>query len=270
MLSLCDPHTSPVPHLDYDEVAGARSLANHLARATEVKPTHSVTTVPHGERGPRSIEADGHDALVAAAVEGDHHAITDVLRWIRPLVVRYCRTRVSSPDTSVEDIAQEVCLAVLKALPGYRDQGRPFLAFVYGIAAHKVIDAHRTAVRNRAEPVAEIPDSSESADGPEEQLMRGELTGQVARLLDLLPGKQRDILILRIVVGLSTETTAAAVGSTPGAVRVAQHRALSRLRTILMSKDQSRQTSKAQIRLTAASSKITKLVPQVVQPSYIS
>jgi RNA polymerase sigma-70 factor (ECF subfamily) len=46
-----------------------------------------------------------------------------------------------------------------------------------------------------------------------------------------LPAKQREILILRVVVGLSAEETAAAVGSTTGAVRVAQHRALSRLKS---------------------------------------
>ena len=43
--------------------------------------------------------------------------------------------------------------------------------------------------------------------------------------------KQREILILRVVVGLSAEETAEAVGSTAGAVRVAQHRALSRLKS---------------------------------------
>jgi RNA polymerase sigma-70 factor, ECF subfamily len=53
---------------------------------------------------------------------------------------------------------------------------------------------------------------------------------RMSALLDLLPAKQREILILRVVVGLSAEETADAVGSSPGAVRVAQHRALARLR----------------------------------------
>ena len=52
----------------------------------------------------------------------------------------------------------------------------------------------------------------------------------MGKLLRLLPDKQREILVLRVVVGLSAEETAEAVGSTPGAVRVAQHRALGRLR----------------------------------------
>ena len=121
-------------------------------------------------------------------------------------------------------------MAVLTALPGYRVQGKPFLAFVYGIAAHKVIDAHRASARNRSEPVADVPDSVEVADGPEQRALRVELSGEMGRLLDHLPDKQREILVLRVVVGLSAEETAEAVGSTPGAVRVAQHRALARLR----------------------------------------
>ena len=50
------------------------------------------------------------------------------------------------------------------------------------------------------------------------------------KLLSVLPEKQREILILRVVVGMSAEETAAAIGSTAGAVRVAQHRALARLK----------------------------------------
>lgn len=54
----------------------------------------------------------------------------------------------------------------------------------------------------------------------------------MGRLLHMLPDKQREILVLRIVVGLSAEETAEAVGSTPGAVRVVQHRALNRLNPV--------------------------------------
>ena len=164
---------------------------------------------------------------------GDPQAVGNVIALIRPMVVRYCRARLGRMDrssVSADDVAQEVCLAVLTALPGYRVQGRPFLAFVYGIASHKVIDAHRAATRNRSEPVADIPDAVESSDGPEQRALRIELSSEMGKLLDTLPDKQREILVLRVVVGLSAEETAEAVGSTPGAVRVAQHRALARLR----------------------------------------
>src|SRR3712207_262216 len=181
--------------------------------------------------------ADGVDVpddLVRAAMAGDRSAVARVLTTIRPLVVRYCRARLARSgrsSVSADDVAQEVCLAVLKALPGYHVQGKPFLAFVYGIAAHKVVDAHRAEARNRADPVETVPDTAEVADGPERRALRQELSVEVGRLLDQLPDKQREIIVLRIVVGLSAEETAEAVGSTPGAVRVAQHRALARLRT---------------------------------------
>jgi RNA polymerase sigma-70 factor (ECF subfamily) len=170
--------------------------------------------------------------VLVAAMTGDRAAVGRVLTIIGPMVTRYCRARLGRDRSSVsaDDVAQEVCLAVLTALPKYRDQGRPFLAFVYGIAAHKVIDAHRASTRNRSEPVADLPDSMDISDGPEQRALRVELSAEMSRLLDTLPDKQREILVLRVVVGLSAEETAAAVGSTPGAVRVAQHRALARLR----------------------------------------
>jgi RNA polymerase sigma-70 factor (ECF subfamily) len=181
-----------------------------------------------------TVDTDDLAIVVAAAVSGDRAATERLLGYVRPLVIRYCRARVGRQErsfASADDVAQEVCLAVLTALGSYRDQGRPFLAFVYGIAAHKVADAHRAAARNRAEPVAEVPDEPELDAGPEQRAMRVEMTSQMAELLKVLPAKQREILVLRVVVGLSAEETADAVGSTPGAVRVAQHRALARLRT---------------------------------------
>ncbi len=179
---------------------------------------------------------DDLDALVASAISGDRSAVEHVLMKVEPLVRRYCRGRLGRGErssVSADDVAQEVLLAVLTALPGYRVQGRPFLAFVYGIASHKVIDAHRAAGRNRADPVSDVPDAIEVADGPEQRTLQVELSGEMTKLLDKLPAKQREILVLRVVVGLSAEETAEAVDSTPGAVRVAQHRALARLRKLM-------------------------------------
>jgi RNA polymerase sigma-70 factor (ECF subfamily) len=176
-----------------------------------------------------SAKPEVADSHVALAVAGDRAAVNRLLGTIRPLVVRYCRARVGS-FASADDVAQDVCLAVLTALPSYRDQGRPFLAFVYGIAAHKVADSYRSFTRNRAEAVSEVPESTDTGAGPEQRAMQGELSAQMAALLQVLPAKQREIVVLRVMVGLSAEETAEAVGSTPGAVRVAQHRALARLR----------------------------------------
>lgn len=67
--------------------------------------------------------------------------------------------------------------------------------------------------------------------------MQADLSRRMNDLLHVLPEKQRDIVLLRVVVGLSAEETAEAVGSTPGAVRVAQHRALARLRKTLSAEE---------------------------------
>jgi len=45
------------------------------------------------------------------------------------------------------------------------------------------------------------------------------------------PARQRDLLVLRIFLGMSLQETAQILGTTPGAARVAQHKALAWLRT---------------------------------------
>ena len=74
-------------------------------------------------------------------------------------------------------------------------------------------------------------------DGPEQRVLQAELAGRMDRLLDTLPDKQRNVIVLRVVVGLSAEETAEVIGLTSGAVRVAQHRALARLRNVLASQE---------------------------------
>ncbi|MCH9641388.1 MAG: sigma-70 family RNA polymerase sigma factor [Actinomycetia bacterium] len=181
-----------------------------------------------------TISGERLDSVVADAVNGDRGALREVLETIRPIIVRYCRARVGATERSglsADDVAQEVCLAAITALPRYKDQGRPFLAFVYGIAAHKVADAHRANARNKSDPMDVVPERSTNEAGPEQLAIDSEQSARMKELLQILPEKQREILVLRVVVGMSAEETAEAVGSTAGAVRVAQHRALARLKT---------------------------------------
>ncbi|HEV2781823.1 MAG TPA: RNA polymerase sigma factor ShbA [Actinophytocola sp.] len=182
---------------------------------------------------PRSVNRNNLDTVVAAAGGGDGAAAEELLAFLRPIVVRYCRTklgRVQRTFVAADDVAQEVCLAVYRALPTYRQLGRPFLSFVYGIAAHKVADVHRAAARDRSQPTPETPDIFTDDEDPEQIALRRELVEATGGLLRTLTPRQRDILIMRIVLGLSAQETATMVGTTPDAVRVAQHRALNRLR----------------------------------------
>jgi RNA polymerase sigma-70 factor, ECF subfamily len=167
-------------------------------------------------------------------VRGHPAAIDTLIRQIRPMVVRYCRSRlghISGHYHAADDVAQEVCLAILSALPRYQDMGRPFASFVFGIAAHKVADAMRSAAR-LAVPVEDVPDAPDDRPGPEETVVAYLEAERAWALLARLPVNQRELLVLRIVSGLSAEETGLALGMSPGAVRVAQHRALARLRAI--------------------------------------
>jgi RNA polymerase sigma-70 factor (ECF subfamily) len=62
--------------------------------------------------------------------------------------------------------------------------------------------------------------------------MLGDAVTRVVAAMSHLPEQQREIIVLRVAVGMSSDETAAALGMTPGAVRVAQHRALATLRRL--------------------------------------
>jgi RNA polymerase sigma-70 factor (ECF subfamily) len=172
--------------------------------------------------------------LLRQAAQGQRDAIDLLLRQLRPVIVRYCRARLARLGChcqSEDDVAQETCLALLSALPSYIDTGKPFGAFVFGIAAHKVADAARGAARSSI-PVSEVPDRPDGRPGPEEAMLASIDAKRARVLLATLPAGQRRLLLLRVVTGLSAEQTAYVLDMTPGAVRVAQHRALARLREL--------------------------------------
>lgn len=193
--------------------------------------------VAQGER--LGSQLDGGDRnslrdLTALAARGQPAAIESLLQHIRPMVVRYCRSRlgrITGHYHVADDVAQEVCIAVVSALPRYRDMGRPFASFVFGIASHKVADAVRTAGR-LAIPTEDLPDGPDDGPGPEDVVLAYIEAKRAMSLLAKLPVQQRELLVLRIVTGLSAEETGNALGMSAGAVRVAQHRALARLRAI--------------------------------------
>jgi RNA polymerase sigma-70 factor, ECF subfamily len=172
--------------------------------------------------------------LVSRAARGERDATAALLRSVQPGVVRYCRARlgrIGGAYTTADDVSQEVCVALLLALPRYRQQGVPFSAFVYAIAARKVTDAQRAAMRHAA-PVADRIDEPDDDPGPEQRAVHAEQVRLLSHLLAKLPDTQREILLLRVAVGLSAEEVGRTLDMTPVAVRVAQSRALQRLRAL--------------------------------------
>lgn len=178
--------------------------------------------------------ADAH--LVARAVRGEPDAVSNLLAQVQPQVIRYCRARLGQLGgvyTTADDVAQEVCLALLNALPRFRDQGAPFSAFVFTIAARKVADAQRAAVRSFPVSGADtLPERADLTPGPEQLAIATDVARRLAWLLSELPETQREIVVLRVAVGLPADEVGTVLGMSAAAVRVAQSRALNRLRSM--------------------------------------
>jgi RNA polymerase sigma-70 factor, ECF subfamily len=181
-------------------------------------------------------------AVAVLARRGDRDATAVLLERVRSLAHRYCRARLATYPAGAQladDVAQEVCIAVLSALPRYRPRGRPFEAFVHGIAARKVADAQRRVARGDR-PTDDVPDDVDRRPTPEEEALNAADLEQAMSLLDELPDRLREVVVLRVAGGMSAEETGRALDMSPGAVRVAQHRALTRLRKMAAASEGSR------------------------------
>jgi RNA polymerase sigma-70 factor (ECF subfamily) len=215
-------------------------------RVPSASPTSPAPAAEGEEPGfltPNSFPRSGQrltkeelDPAVREAATGDPVAVARLLTMITPVAVRYCRARLGGRDLSylsADDVAQEVCLAVLHALPNYQDRGGSFLYLVHAIASNKVADAYRLVSRDRSDPMAELPERPLTHNEPEKRALDVDLGERLTKLLAALPALQREIVTLRIAVGLSAGETAEALGISAGNVRVTQHRALTKLRSLI-------------------------------------
>ncbi|WP_018154965.1 RNA polymerase sigma factor ShbA [Demetria terragena] len=192
-----------------------------------------VTFTPPATIDPASTQVPLRD-LAASAIQGDQAAVDELMGAVYRLAVRYARARLGAfpgARDAAQDAAQEVCVAVLTSLSRYTDRGLPFEAFVYRIASHKVADVQRGTLRS-AVPTDDVPDQVDPAAGPEERAVLDDQAAEVWSLMERLSPQHREIVTLRVAVGLSAEETGEALGMSAGAVRVAQHRALARLRKL--------------------------------------
>ncbi|HEX3708239.1 MAG TPA: sigma-70 family RNA polymerase sigma factor [Mycobacteriales bacterium] len=183
---------------------------------------------------------DGLNLLAGRAKLGDIGALDELIRDVRRAVLRYgAAQRLSREDA--DDLAQEVCLAIVKIVPEWRETGRSMWGFVFAVARNKMTDSIRRRVRQNAlgRPVT-FDDGSDSAVfavadadlGPEDRAVVSDTTRRMEEMLSHLPATQREVLVLRTVVGLSGKETADALGLSPGSVHVLQHRAVIKLRAL--------------------------------------
>ena len=124
-------------------------------------------------------------------------------------------------------------MRVWQSLPNYREQGVPFLAFLFRIARNAVIDFYRSSKSSAHQESIEDSPLQDLRSDPGEQAITNLEHQELRRILDTMREDYRMVLVLRFLSELSPEETAQVMGRSTGAVRVLQHRALSALRSIL-------------------------------------
>jgi RNA polymerase sigma-70 factor (ECF subfamily) len=164
-------------------------------------------------------------AVLAAAQKGDEGAFSVLWRDCNPSLLRYLR--VIAPEYA-EDVAAETWVSVVRGLSRFRGAEAAWRAWLFTTARRRVVDDGRRRSRRPESPMAEVeaaPWAADTADLALENLGTRAAITAVATL----PPLQAEVIMLRVVAGLDTETVAQLVGRSPGAVRVAAHRGLRRL-----------------------------------------
>ena len=183
-------------------------------------------------------DPDGLEALVRAARQGDASAWESLYRRAYPRLLAYARRRLVSEDAARDAVGETMARAV-RGLGGYRGEGAGFDAWLSGIVRHVVLDALRTAGRRPVTSMEGVAEPVSGAAGPEELLLGSYEAAAVRTAFASLGAEDRELLELRVVLGLSADDVASVLGKRAGAVRMAQSRALGRLRAALASSSSS-------------------------------
>ncbi|HEY5989561.1 MAG TPA: RNA polymerase sigma factor [Streptosporangiaceae bacterium] len=174
-----------------------------------------------------AVIGEDFPAVLGAAQEGSEEAFSRLWRDANPALLRYLR--VVAPD-SAEDVAAETWVHAIRGLAGFRGDEPAWRAWLFTTARRRAIDDGRRRSRRPEAPLNEVPvalfpSTADTADVVLEHLG----TQSALELLAGLPRLQAEVILLRVVAGLDTDTVAKLVGRSPGAVRVAAHRGLRRL-----------------------------------------
>jgi RNA polymerase sigma-70 factor (ECF subfamily) len=165
--------------------------------------------------------------VLAAAQAGAEWAWESVYRDLAPTLRGYVRAHgAAEPD----DLVAEVFLQLARNLHSFEGDEQGFRSWVFTVAHHRLIDERRARGRRPVDPADTFVLEGAGPQGDVEADAVDRLRADEARaLLDRLSPDQRDVLLLRILGGLTVEEVAAAVGKRPGAVKALQRRALAAL-----------------------------------------
>ncbi len=175
----------------------------------------------------RMLESD-----LRAAIAGDEAAYRRFLVAVTPVLRQIAAAGLPLSERSMtEDVVQEVLLTVhLKR--GSWDSTRPLMPWLRVIVRHKAIDALRRRPKARHEPVE---DHEALADPAPIDPLRARL---VEQMLGRLPERDAALLRAHAIDGVEPADLASRYDMQPGALRVALHRALSRLAAMARKEDE--------------------------------
>lgn len=171
----------------------------------------------------------GEDSTLVSQATRDRRAFAALYERHVAAVFGYCYRRLGSREAA-EDATSLIFTRALAALPSLR--GSSFRGWLFGIAHHVVADVLRGTHRDLPLDVASAV--WDPAPSPEGAALAGEAHRALAAALAQLSAQQRQVVELRLA-GLTSTEIGESLGCSPGAVDVAQHRAVLRLRRLLCS-----------------------------------
>jgi len=168
-------------------------------------------------------------ALLLAGLVGDAQAYRAFLAALALHIRAFLRRRLARRPAEIEDLLQEVLLAVHNARHTYQAQ-QPLTAWVQAIARYKLVDYLRSRARFEAHSTPLDDDAELFASSDAEP---AEASRDLARLLERLPERQRLPIVHVKLQGLSVEETAQLTGLSSSAVKVGIHRGLKALARLI-------------------------------------
>ncbi len=179
-------------------------------------------------------EAEGKRliALVELARNGDSEAFGALYDHYHTSVYRFLYYRLGSVQLA-EDLTAETFFRALRAMSGFRWQGKDFGAWLMTIARNLTTD-HFKSGRTRLESTTEdMTTLDTTTDGPEGAVLTALTNEALLEALGELPAEQRECLVLRFLQGLSIAETADLLGRSAGAVKQLQLRGVRNLARLL-------------------------------------
>jgi RNA polymerase sigma-70 factor (ECF subfamily) len=164
------------------------------------------------------------------AQDGDRRAYQALLIEVTALVRGFARGRLRQPDW-VEDVAQETLLSIHRDRHTY-DPARPFLPWMYAIARHRLLD-YVEKQRRRGENEVSGEDGWEQVASEGLIVERGTRAGFLRQALALLSMKQREIIRMLKLEGLTVAEISRKTGLSASSVKVTAHRGYRTLRKLM-------------------------------------